>query len=137
MPLEITKKIKTQVNRYYNNLLLFRKALESHKQKHLLLIQPATILRNPVHMPDIERAIFNLLTNPPKEPGRFAYLKYLYNNFPESITLANTIFPMSAVHNSEGWVFLDGVHFSESANRKIAVEISNFIISDGVDKPFR
>jgi len=43
---------------------------------------------------------------------------------------------MYAVHDWEDWVFLDYCHFSESANRKIADEIANFILSNGKDKPF-
>lgn len=134
---DISPDIVTSADKFFSNVLLFNSILEFYGQKHLLLIQPALILRDNSRMPDVERAAFNLLINPSKGfEVNNAFMEYLYGNIPESIVNSDAISPMPAVHDWEGWVFLDYCHFSVAANQRIADGIAKFILSDGKIKPF-
>ena len=114
--------------------------LELDKQKHLLLVQPFLINRNIQKMPPVERAVYNYMAaGRQKSSNSLIYLDYgqhIFSLLAEKLSKSNNIYTMESMHNWDGWVFVDEVHLSKEANKKIAQGISEFIISDGVFIPF-
>ena len=89
-------------------------------------------------MPDIERAVYNLLiTQTQKYWGDvLPYKQYLYRFLSEKLTESNRAKTMKAVLQWDGWIFLDYCYFTKEANQRIAKEISKFIVSGGIYNPF-
>ena len=59
-----------------------------------------------------------------------------FNKFVNKLSKSNSIFSMDTMHHWDGWVFVDEVHLSKEANKRIAQEISNFIVSKSTIIPF-
>lgn len=132
--------IKAHFKEYFRNLSLFQNMLELDKQKHLLLVQPFMIMRNSQKMPPVERAVYNYMAARKQKSSNSLdngdYRQYMFSLLANKLSKSNSIFSMDTMHHWDGWVFVDEVHLSKEANKRIAQEISKFIISNGTSIPF-
>ena len=71
-----------------------------------------------------------------KWAGVLTYKQYLYGLLSEILPESKNTKTMEAMHQWEGWVFVDYCHFTKGANERVAQEISKFIVSDGTYNPF-
>lgn len=111
--------------------------LTARNQKHLLLIQPHMFLRDTTVLINAEKAVNHYYRTVYQDSLKQTFLRSIYNHFSFMDSIHKNIVTMNAVESWPGWVFVDYCHFTDDANRKIAKEIYNYIISDGKVIPFR
>ena len=91
-------------------------------------------------MPPVERAVYNYMAARKQKSSNSLdnadYRQYMFSLLANKLSKSNSIFSMDTMHHWDGWVFVDEVHLSKEANKRIAQEISKFIISDGTSIPF-
>jgi hypothetical protein len=131
-----SRKTKVSFKGFIRDLSVFHDKLENDGQKHLLLVQPLLKMRNLSKMPEVERSAFNLLESITATEGEIGYERYLYSLLPENLPVSKNIFSMAAVHDWEGWVFVDHCHVTKETNKRIAKEIARFIETGGSYQPF-
>jgi hypothetical protein len=133
---QASNETKASFNGFIRDLSLFQKKLELDGQKHLLLIQPELKMRNISKMPAVERATYNLMETIAGKRNGIELEQNLHTLFPENRFKSKNIFSMAAVHDWDGYVFVDYCHFSKEANKKIVREIAKFIETQGAYQPF-
>jgi hypothetical protein len=126
----ISTDIKKAATTFRNRILEYDSTLNALQQNHLLLIQPQMCFRDTSVLSDTEKAVSNYYRTVYQDSIKQAYLAAVYDFFLND-TLHKNIIPMNSVHYWPGWVFVDYCHFTKEAEKKIAAEISNYIVSNG------
>jgi lysophospholipase L1-like esterase len=124
------------VKAFNSHLTAFTEKLEEDKQNHILLIQPYASLRDTNKLIGTEKAVYNYFTNFSNKDTTNTFIKILHEKTKEDFKFDSKVFSMNAVHHWNGWVFVDYCHFTKEANKRIAREIFESIISNGNYIPF-
>jgi hypothetical protein len=124
-------RVKNAVNRFLNKLYAFDSFLQKHQKKHLLLIQPFLPLRDSIVFTPEEQAIYNYFKLEMNDPHQNQFMKSIYDSINSISALNMNIQNMTAVNSWQGWTLVDYCHFTQSANKKIAERLSNYIIRGG------
>lgn len=127
--------VRRAVEEYLRNLARFRETLAGDGQKHLLLLQPYLSMRDPAKLGDVERACFHYL-KVAGSPQPAAFMGALHREVARRFPPGGSVYSMDGVHRWDGWVFVDYCHFTADANRRIAEEISRYLLQDGSYRPF-
>ena len=125
------------VNSFFSNLKEFKDTLDVDKQKYLLLIQPYMALRDTTKLYDTEKAVYNYFSCNYNNDTTNTYINLVHKRLKSDFKNDKNIFSMDAIHNCDGWILVDYCHFTNDANKKIAEEISKYIISNGTYIPFQ
>ncbi|MEI6021218.1 MAG: SGNH/GDSL hydrolase family protein [Bacteroidota bacterium] len=123
------------IDSYSNQVTSFISQLESDKQKYLLLLQPHLSLRDTGKLRTTEKATYNYYLSLANDTS-VTFLKLLYKEFHQQKMENGQFCRMQQVHKWQHQVFVDYCHFSKDTNKKIAMEICNYIISNGKTSPF-
>lgn len=134
-PLEAS--IQQKVDHFIRNLREFEAVMAADNQKHLMLLQPETSMRDPGAITNkTEKAVYNYYFS-----GRVAtpldFMYQLHKKAAYEFAGSKTIFPMTSLYTSPKWVFVDYCHFSREANEDIADSIAQYILSGGTSRPFQ
>jgi hypothetical protein len=106
-------------------------------QKHLLLVQPHMFHRDTSILGNEEKAVNHYYRSAFQDSVKHLYLMRLYEQFAATNIFYKNIISMESAHYWPGWIFVDYCHFTAPANKKIAGEIYNYIVSDGNRKIFK
>jgi len=123
------------VDEYFKHIDAFRHDLTKNGQRNLLLIQPDVTARKPDRLKSVEKAVYNYtLHYTGGRPNEF--LADLHRRAQLMTPVMPELISMSSVASWRTWVFVDYCHFTAQANRRIAQEICDHIVSDGAYVPF-
>ena len=112
-------------------LFKYDSVLNSHHQKHLLLLQLNMFLRDTSNLSETEQAVNHYYRQEFQDKSKHTFLREIYNRFSHIDSLHRNIITMESVHHWPGFVFVDYCHFSDEATKRIAAEIFMYINSDG------
>jgi hypothetical protein len=113
------------LDKYFKETKSFKNDLNKNKQDHLLLIQPYLAFRDTSILNFQEKALYNYFSIEKSNPDQNYFLREAYAYFENS----EIAYPMKSVHFWKNWVFLDYCHFTVEANKKIAIEIGDYILN--------
>jgi hypothetical protein len=131
----VDKSIEHAVTSFFENLVDYKNTLQKQQQNYLLLIQPHISQRDTTKLEDTEKATYNYYLDQQKSTMNTFY-ELTYEKIGKKTGPENNIYLMKNVSAWSGQVFVDYCHFTKEANKKIAAEISQYILSESNDRPF-
>ncbi len=128
---EINQGIQSAVDSFTLTLLRYDSLLFKQGVNHLLLVQPHMSLRDTTGLDDEETAVNRYYRAAFNYADMNVFMKLLHQQFGKQQGVKNNILSMDAVHHWKENVFVDYCHFTNAANKRIAAEISRYIVSSG------
>lgn len=123
---------KAAVDSFYRILYRYDSALNRAGVAHLLLVQPHLCLRDSTVCNETERALLHYYSAFLNDRAKNTFMREVHSKAGE----AGTIVRMNSFDTLKEQVFVDYCHFTESINKKIAVELCRYILSDKTQLPF-
>jgi hypothetical protein len=120
---------------FVRTLRSFDEILTQTGRRHLLLVQPDQSLRDPRVLGDPERALFNYYMSLHNLAVN-AFAKATHAETNRQFQGDPNVRSMDSLHQAAEWTLVDHCHFTVAANRHIAEEIAEFILSGGRTTPF-